>query len=94
MVLSCWSVVLELTETTSKDFEKAKNADIWPYRVNVRMFKYFSNKPKQDKKEPLRDRPSKEPGTNQQGSILTSNRFDPLARLGSTSSIQDLPKSN
>ena len=32
----------------AKDLEKAKQAEIWPYRVGVRMYKHFSTKPKPD----------------------------------------------
>ena len=30
----------------AKDLEKAKNPEIWPARVGVRMYKHFSTKPK------------------------------------------------
>ena len=33
----------------AKDLEKAKEAEIWPYRVGVRMYKHFSTKPKPEK---------------------------------------------
>ena len=34
----------------AKDLEKAKNPELWPSRVGVRMFKHFSTKPKSQEK--------------------------------------------
>ena len=74
----------------AKDLEKAKQAEIWPYRVGVRMYKHFSTKPKPDQMtfdkqttqkgiRPLHPAGSRSPPTQDEITpIVISNRFGPL----------------
>ena len=73
----------------AKDLEQAKQAEIWPFRVGVRMYKHFSTKPKPDKItfeyqtakgiRPIHPAGRKSTSANEnQDAIPTSNRFSPL----------------
>ena len=71
--------------------EKAKQTDIWPFRVGVRMFKHFSTKPNPEQMtfekqtiakgiQPIHPSGSKasSPEKQQPEEISTSKRFDVL----------------